>query len=161
MNPQKMVLTEKAGCKRIHTCWDLPQDPSAGWLMFSHGFLSGFCDSSSCAFCLQKFYRMRTNRMWEGEEILRKHTCAPGCLLTSLPVSLGLALLLEVTARKDLLLHLARLCVVTVLTSLKPGLSDNAPSGFPSTSSQTLCAKAIFESTCSECAICLLLDPDE
>lgn len=38
MNPQKIVLTEKAGCRRIHTCWDLPQDPSASWLTFSPGF---------------------------------------------------------------------------------------------------------------------------
>lgn len=73
MNLKKIMLTEKASHRRIHRRWYLPRHPSPSLLLSA----PDSCESSSCAFCFQTFWRQlwaptgcrKERRKWDNVSV--------------------------------------------------------------------------------------------
>lgn len=87
MNLKKIMLTEKASHRRIHRRWYLPRHPSPSLLLSA----PDSCESSSCAFCFQTFWRQlwaptgcrKERRKWDNVSVPLA-AFPQGCLCPSL-----------------------------------------------------------------------------
>ena len=141
MNLKKIMLTEKASHRRIHRCWYLPHHPSPSLLLSA----PGLCESSSCAFCFQTFWRQlraptgcgKERRKWDNVSVPLA-AFPQGCLCPSTCHCAPQGDRLERTP----FLHLSGLHPITCWLWWGPTWLNYRPSWFPtSTPSQMVSAK--------------------